>query len=102
MCYGEVGIIKGFVYKCDVKIPLVELGENILEMALPLTDDVKIGDKIMVYNSYKFDYEFKPIEINISDSMKSLKTKIKTKLNILYLKKTLIHLFKLSKYYHYY
>ena len=48
MCYGEVGTIKGFVYKCDCKIPLIELGGNILEMPLPLTEDVKVGDIIEI------------------------------------------------------
>ncbi|WP_421077189.1 hypothetical protein Mjas_05480 [Methanothermococcus sp. Ax23] len=81
MCYGEVGTIKGFVYKCDCKIPLIELGGNILEMPLPLTEDVKVGDKIMVYNSYKFDYEFKPIEINFD-----IKPLLKTKLAITFKK----------------
>ncbi|WP_292459897.1 hypothetical protein [Methanothermococcus sp.] len=76
MCYGEVGTIKGFTYKCSCKIPIIELGGNILEIPLPLTEDVKVGDKIMVYNSYKFDYEFKPIEININ--MNLLKTKLTT------------------------
>jgi hypothetical protein len=65
MCYGEIGTVKGFVYKCNYKIPLIEIDGNILELPIPITNDVKIGDKIMVYNSYKFDYEFEPIEFNI-------------------------------------
>ena len=76
MCYGEVGTIKGFVYKCDCKIPLIELGGNILEMPLPLTEDVKVGDKIMVYNSYNFDYEFRAF--NLSNIISSLTRKLKT------------------------
>jgi hypothetical protein len=74
MCYGEVGTIRGFVYKCNCKIPLIEIDGNISEIPIPITDDVKVGDRIMVYNSYKFDYEFEPVEFNITKKVMDIIT----------------------------
>jgi len=85
MCYGEIGTIIGFVYKCDCRIPLIEINDNILEIPLPLTDDVKVGDKIMVYNSYKFNYEFEPIRVNINPMLNSLTAIFKKIISKIYL-----------------
>ena len=63
MCQGDIGIFRGFVYKNGCKIPLIEINGNISEIPIPITEDVKFGDKVMVYNSYNFEYEFKPLEL---------------------------------------
>jgi len=63
MCYGEIGIFKGFIVKEDVRVPLIEINGEVREMMIPISQNVKIGDKIMVYNSYNFDYEFNYLNI---------------------------------------
>jgi len=63
MCYGEIGIFKGFIVKGDVRVPLIEINGEVREMMIPISQNVKIGDKVMVYNSYNFDYEFNYINI---------------------------------------
>ncbi|ACX72945.1 hypothetical protein Metvu_1087 [Methanocaldococcus vulcanius M7] len=63
MCYGEIGIFKGFIVKGDVRVPLIEINGEVREIMIPISQNVKIGDKVMVYNSYNFDYEFNYINI---------------------------------------
>ena len=82
MCYGEMGIFRGFIIKENVKIPLIEINGEVREIMIPIAYNVKVGDKIMVYNSYNFDYEFKTFNLNAV--LKKLK-----KLNIPLLKPNL-------------
>ncbi|ADC68738.1 conserved hypothetical protein [Methanocaldococcus sp. FS406-22] len=83
MCYGEIGTFRGFVIKEEVKVPLIEINGEIREMIIPIADNVKVGDKIMVYNSYNFDYEFKTV------SLKSIFASLFKKLNIISIKPNL-------------
>ena len=75
MCYGDIGIFRGFVIKENVKVPLIEINGEVREMMIPIADNVKVGDKIMVYNSYNFDYEFKTF--NLDSVISSLTRKLK-------------------------
>ncbi|XRP96634.1 hypothetical protein ACO3UB_06735 [Methanocaldococcus sp. 16A] len=86
MCYGEVGIFRGFVIKDNVKVPLIEINGEIREMIIPIANNIKVGDKIMVYNSYNFDYEFKTF--NLKAKFSSMLKKLR-KLNIFYIKPNL-------------
>ncbi|WP_457611770.1 hypothetical protein [Methanocaldococcus sp.] len=63
MCYGEIGIFKGFVYKNGYRVPLIEVNGKVLELPIPITEDTKVGDKIMVYNSYNFEYKFETLSL---------------------------------------
>ncbi|AEF97274.1 hypothetical protein [Methanotorris igneus] len=78
MCQGNIGIFRGFVYKNGYKIPLIEINGNISEIPLPITKDVKFGDRIMVYNSYNFEYEFEPLELKhkLLDVISAIKEKL--------------------------
>ena len=73
MCYGEIGIFRGFIIRDGQKIPLIEVNKELIELSIPIPENIKVGDKIMVYNSYHFDYEFK----TLSFSLKGLKEIIK-------------------------
>ena len=64
MCYGDIGIFRGFVIKENVKVPLIEINGEVREVMIPIADNVKVGDKIMVYNSYNFDYEFRTFNLD--------------------------------------
>jgi hypothetical protein len=75
MCYGDIGIFRGFVIKENVKVPLIEINGEVREVMIPIADNVKVGDKIMVYNSYNFDYEFKTF--NLDSVISSLTRKLK-------------------------
>ena len=75
MCYGDIGIFRGFIVRENVKVPLIEINGEVREMMIPIADNVKVGDKIMVYNSYNFDYEFKAF--NLGSVISSLIEKLK-------------------------
>ncbi|ADG12707.1 hypothetical protein [Methanocaldococcus infernus] len=76
MCHGEIGIFRGFIIRDGQKIPLIEVNKEIVELSIPIPEDIKVGDKIMVYNAYHFDYEFKTLNLNIS--LKGLKNIIRS------------------------
>ncbi|EHP85186.1 hypothetical protein [Methanotorris formicicus] len=63
MCQGDIGIFRGFVFKNGCKIPLIEINGHISEIPIPITEDVKFGDRVMIYNSYNFEYEFEPLDL---------------------------------------
>lgn len=86
MFQGDIGIFRGFVYKNGCKVPLIEINGNISEIPIPIVENVKPGDRIIVYNSYNFEYEFKPLEfkfklLNATSIIKEKLSKLLWKFN---------------------
>ena len=40
MCYGDIGIFRGFVIRENIKVPLIEINGEVREMIIPIADNV--------------------------------------------------------------
>ncbi|WP_423793124.1 hypothetical protein ACPB8Q_02630 [Methanocaldococcus indicus] len=67
MCYGKIGTFRGFkIVNNNLKVPLIEIDGVVREINVPVPNNIKKGDRIMVYNSYDIPYDFNYIHINLN------------------------------------